>query len=78
MVIPQSLRPRVLKLLHARNSGMKKNNTVAWSRVWWPGLDQDNTGMVQSCQDSQENQRASSHVTITPGHCRRDPGPACT
>ncbi|KAL3196426.1 hypothetical protein MRX96_015479 [Rhipicephalus microplus] len=66
VVIPQSLRSRVLQLLHAGHPGVEKTNMVAWSHVWWPGLDQDIARMVLSCQICQENQRASRHVEITP------------
>lgn len=66
VVIPQSLRSRVLQLLHAGHPGVEKTKMVARSHVWWPGLDQDITHMVQSCQVCQEHQRASRHVEITP------------
>ncbi|XP_037561129.1 uncharacterized protein K02A2.6-like [Dermacentor silvarum] len=66
VVIPQGLRSRVLQLLHAGHPGVEKMKMVAWSHVWWPGLDQDINHMVQSCQVSQEHQRASRHVEITP------------
>ncbi|XP_037512230.1 uncharacterized protein K02A2.6-like [Rhipicephalus sanguineus] len=66
VVIPQSLRSRVLQLLHAGHPGVEKTKMVARSHVWWPGLDQDIAHMVQSCQVCQEHQRASRHVEITP------------
>ncbi|KAL3190439.1 hypothetical protein MRX96_019314 [Rhipicephalus microplus] len=66
VVIPQSLRSRVLQLLHAGHPGVEKTKIVARSHVWWPGLNQDIARMVQSCQACQENQRASRHVKITP------------
>ncbi|XP_049524460.1 uncharacterized protein K02A2.6-like [Dermacentor silvarum] len=59
VVIPQSLRSRVLQLLHAGHPGVEKTKMVARSHVWWPGLDQDITHMVQSCQVCQEHQRAN-------------------
>nr|XP_037285009.1 uncharacterized protein K02A2.6-like [Rhipicephalus microplus] len=66
VVIPQSLRSRILQLLHAGHPGVEKTKIVARSHVWWPGLNQDIARMVQSCQACQENQRASRHVKITP------------
>ncbi|KAL1484105.1 hypothetical protein MTO96_050109, partial [Rhipicephalus appendiculatus] len=66
VVIPQSLRSRVLQLQHAGHPGVEKTNMVARSHVWWPGLDQDIAHMVQSCQVCQEHQRASRQVEITP------------
>ncbi|KAL1473786.1 hypothetical protein MTO96_038470 [Rhipicephalus appendiculatus] len=56
----------VLQLLHAGHPGVEKTKMVARSHVWWPGLDQDTTHMVQSCQVYQEHKRASRQVEITP------------
>nr|XP_054932235.1 uncharacterized protein K02A2.6-like [Dermacentor andersoni] len=65
VVIPHSLRSRILQLLHAGHSGVEKTKKVARSHVWWPGLDQDIVHMLQSCQVCQEHQRASHHGEIT-------------
>ncbi|XP_037501036.1 uncharacterized protein K02A2.6-like [Rhipicephalus sanguineus] len=65
VVIPRSIRSRVLQLLHAGPS-VEKTKMVVRSHVWWAGLDQDITHMVQSCQVCQEHQWASHHVEITP------------
>ncbi|XP_037564659.1 uncharacterized protein K02A2.6-like [Dermacentor silvarum] len=66
VVIPQSIRSRVLQLLHAGHPGVEKTKMVARSHVWWPGLDQDIAHMGQSSQVCQEHQWASRHVEITP------------
>ncbi|KAM7281959.1 uncharacterized protein ISCGN_002117 [Ixodes scapularis] len=68
VVIPQSLRAKVLQSLHAGHPGVEKTKMVARSHVWWPGLDQDIAHLVQGCQVCQEHQRASAsrHVETTP------------
>ncbi|XP_077547985.1 uncharacterized protein LOC144160626 [Haemaphysalis longicornis] len=78
LIIPQSLRSRVLQLLPAGHPGVEKAEIVAQSHVCWPDIDQDIARMVQICQLCQENQRASLHVEMTPGRSRTDRGPACT
>ncbi|XP_070395522.1 uncharacterized protein [Dermacentor albipictus] len=65
VVIPQSLRSRVLQVLHAGHSGFEKTKMVARSHVSCPGLDQDIAHMAQSFQIYQEHQQASRHVEIT-------------
>ncbi|XP_077548048.1 uncharacterized protein LOC144160733 [Haemaphysalis longicornis] len=50
VMILQSLRSRVVQLLHAGHPGVGKTKMVTRSHVWWPGLDQDIPRMVQSCQ----------------------------
>lgn len=61
VVIPESLRSRVLWLLHAGYAGVEKTKMVALSRV----PDQAIAHMVQSCYVCQEHQQASHHVEIT-------------
>ncbi|KAL1440272.1 hypothetical protein MTO96_001212 [Rhipicephalus appendiculatus] len=67
VVISQSLRSRVLQLLHVGHPGVvEKIKIVAQYHVWWPGLDQNIAHMVQSCQVCQEHQRALRQVEISP------------
>ncbi|XP_075543905.1 uncharacterized protein LOC142578398 [Dermacentor variabilis] len=50
VVIRQSLRSRVLQLLHVGHTGVKETNIVARSYVSGPGLDKDIAHTMQSCR----------------------------
>ena len=41
MVLPHSLRERVLKFAHSTHMGMTRTKHFIWSKLWWPGLDFD-------------------------------------
>lgn len=49
VVVPQSLRPAVLRELHCGHLGMSKMKAEARSRFWWPGLSADIERYVASC-----------------------------
>jgi transposase InsO family protein len=49
VVIPTSLQPRVLKLLHRNHIGVVKMKQLARQHCWWPGIDNDITKLTQSC-----------------------------
>ena len=50
VVIPDSLRSRLLKELHCTHPGTVKMKLLARSYMWWPGLDLDVERIVKSCQ----------------------------
>jgi len=41
VVIPPSLRAKVLRLLHLAHPGTVRTKALARNKVWWPGLSQD-------------------------------------
>ena len=49
VVIPQSLRPKVLEELHAGHQGIVRTKQIARNYVWWPGIDLDIESHVKSC-----------------------------
>lgn len=49
VIVPQKYRSRVLDELHLEHPGISRMKSVVRSFVWWPGLDADIAGMVQSC-----------------------------
>ena len=49
VVIPESLRDRMLEELHETHCGVVKMKAVARSFVWWPGLDKDVESWVRNC-----------------------------
>ncbi|CAK1597334.1 unnamed protein product [Parnassius mnemosyne] len=40
VVIPDSCRDKVIKELHEGHMGVVKTKALAWSYVWWPGIDE--------------------------------------
>lgn len=57
-VIPQELRPQVLRQLHQTHPGMTRMKTLARSYVFWPGMDRDIEELVGQCQQCLEMAKA--------------------
>lgn len=53
IVIPESLRNRVLKLLHSGHEGVVRVKSVARGCCWWPKIDQDIEVTVRFCETCQ-------------------------
>ena len=49
IVVPKALRKSVLQSLHASHQGEVRTKRRARQTVYWPGIDQDVTNVVQSC-----------------------------
>ncbi|XP_026582357.1 uncharacterized protein K02A2.6-like, partial [Pseudonaja textilis] len=65
VVIPTSLRTRVLEALHEGHPGIVRMKALARSYVWWPGLDEDIVNWVSSCNICQESRPAPPIATPT-------------
>lgn len=50
IVIPSTLRSKVLELLHSGHIGIVRMKSLARTYVWWPGLDRDIEMFVKMCQ----------------------------
>ena len=55
VVVLAKLRERVLETLHEGYIGMVKMKGLSWGFVWWPNIDKDIEGAVQSCEGCQES-----------------------
>ena len=51
VIIPDSLRSRLLKELHYTHPGIVKMKLLAHSYMWWPELDVDVERIVRNCQE---------------------------
>ncbi|CAO4386706.1 unnamed protein product [Caenorhabditis nigoni] len=49
IVIPSSLKARVLKMIHRAHPGIVRMKQLARSLVYWPSIDKDIENMVRSC-----------------------------
>lgn len=55
VVIPQSLRERILKQLHENHSGVVRMKGVPRSYFWWPGLDKEIKEVSRQCHSWRTN-----------------------
>ena len=55
VVIPASLRSRLLNELHSTHSGVVKMKSVARSYFWWPSMDRDIEGIASHCSSCLEH-----------------------
>nr|XP_039270990.1 uncharacterized protein K02A2.6-like [Styela clava] len=64
VIIPNSLRSRLLKELHDGHVGIVKMKSLARSYFWWPGLDKDIENMIKNCNDCQMQQNEPSKAPL--------------
>ena len=50
VIVPKSLREKLLQELHKDHPGVIRMKSVAPSFMWWPGLDKDIENLAKSCQ----------------------------
>ncbi|XP_055605612.1 uncharacterized protein K02A2.6-like [Uranotaenia lowii] len=51
LVIPAKHHKRVLQLLHKGHPGVERMRSIARNNVYWPGIDDDITQLVRSCDE---------------------------
>ena len=66
VVIPCSLRNKVIDLLHEVHPGMARMKALARGYVWWPNLDKQIEERVSNCGMCQANQRNPARAPIHP------------
>ena len=49
IVVPASLRKRILKIAHEGHQGMTKTKALVRTKVWWPGIDKDIEEEIRTC-----------------------------
>ena len=65
IVIPSSLRKRVLEIAHANHMGINKTKGLLRSKVWWPTMAHDIEDMVKSCSSCTMVQPVSKPEPLT-------------
>ena len=53
IVIPQSLRTKILEIIHHGHQGITKSRQRANGAVWWPGISRDISDMIYHCSHCQ-------------------------
>ena len=66
VVIPQSLRQKLLQELHKDHPGVTRMKSVARSYMWWPGMDKDIEELAKSCTACLAVKRAPPTVPLHP------------
>lgn len=66
VVVPGTLRPQVINMLHESHPGIEKMKMVARSHVWWQGIDEVIENKVYGCTTCQVYQRAPMPLQQTP------------
>ena len=62
VVVPESLRSRVIDELHDVHPGMSRMKALARSYVWWPNIDKDLEAAVRHCRTCEFNQSRPKSV----------------
>ena len=66
VIVPPSLRGKVLDQLHDGHPGIGKMKALARQYVWWPGLDGDVEGRVEKCVPCQDNCKSPPSAPLHP------------
>ena len=66
VIVPDSLKERVLKELHKEHLGITKMKAVARNHVWWTGLDKDLDSLTKSCSACLTVKQAPAKAPLHP------------
>ena len=66
VVIPASLQPQVLEILHLGHFGMQRMKQLARTAVYWPGIDSRIVEVSRACQACAEHQNKPSKPPVHP------------
>ncbi|XP_057692513.1 uncharacterized protein K02A2.6-like [Corythoichthys intestinalis] len=73
VIVPQSLRAKMLAQLHAGHSGIVKMKEMARSYFWWPGLDKQIEETVKTCSSCQKIRNNPPAAPLHPWDFPQDP-----
>lgn len=64
MVIPKTLRQRVLKQLHKGHQGIVRTKALARSYVYWPNIDKDVENLIKNCEACASTAKSPPRTTL--------------
>uniref|UniRef100_A0A915E576 RNA-directed DNA polymerase n=1 Tax=Ditylenchus dipsaci TaxID=166011 RepID=A0A915E576_9BILA len=64
LIIPQSLRLEVLRLLHESHPGIVRMKSLARQHVYWPGIDSDIEHAVRQCSSCAVSAKSPPNVSV--------------
>ena len=73
ILVPPSLRKKVLKLSHEAHQGMLKTKQFLRSRFYWPGMDEVVETMIKNCQACTIAQPLNRYTPLQPTQLPRGP-----
>lgn len=65
VIVPESLRNKVLSVLHENHLGIVRMKMVARSYVWWPLIDEDVEKFCAKCVICQQTQSVKKEIVTT-------------
>lgn len=66
IIVPKTLQNQVLSELHNGHPGITRMKRIARSYVYWPGIDNDITSVVQNCQSCLKTSRNPVKIPTQP------------
>ncbi|XP_033231637.1 uncharacterized protein K02A2.6-like [Belonocnema kinseyi] len=66
IVIPEKLRPLILRELHSSHFGGSRMKSLARSFVWWPNIDVDIEKLVKACDSCLQTRKIPPKIPLTP------------
>lgn len=73
ILVPPSLRKKVLKLSHETHQGIVKTKQFLRSRFYWPGMDEATEAMIKNCRACILNQPLNKYTPLQPAALPRGP-----
>ncbi|XP_055542777.1 uncharacterized protein K02A2.6-like [Wyeomyia smithii] len=73
IVVPVSLRKRILKLAHIGHPGIERTKQRIRSKVWWPNVDKEVEKSVKSCLECQLVSNSTSPEPMSVRELPREP-----
>ena len=73
VIIPSSLRQRLMDLLHEEHIGIVRMKAQARAYIWWPQIDMNLERTVKTCCVCQENRNAPPHAPLHPWNWPQHP-----
>ncbi|XP_034561964.1 uncharacterized protein K02A2.6 [Notolabrus celidotus] len=73
VIIPQSLRKKMLQQLHAGHSGIVRMKEIARSYLWWPNMDKQIEEMANSCSSCHKVRNNPPPASLHPWEYPQEP-----